>query len=157
MLSIGPNSTLNTMAEGSVGDGVQATVAAPHQTLADLPLLADSALSSATLQEAKLTASDGQTGDYLGWSVSISGNTVVVGAWGAMVGGNFDQGAAYVFTESSSGWASMTEIAKLTASDGQAFDHFGSVGFDQRQHGRGRSVRSHGRCQRRPGGSLRLQ
>ena len=76
-------------------------------------------------QTAKLTASDGAADDYFGGSVSISGNTVVVGADGATVGGNSDQGAAYVFTEPGSGWANMTQTAKLTASDGAAGDYFG--------------------------------
>ena len=76
-------------------------------------------------QTAKLTASDGAAGDYFGSSVSISGNTVVVGANGATVGANSSQGAAYVFTESGSGWANMTQTAKLTASDGAVDDAFG--------------------------------
>ncbi len=74
-------------------------------------------------QIAKLTASDGAPDDYFGNSVSISGNTVVVGAAGATVGNNSDQGAAYVFTESGSAW---TQTAKLTASDGAASDYFGN-------------------------------
>ena len=64
--------------------------------------------------------------DHFGDSVSISGNTVVVGAHEATVGGNSDQGAAYVFTEPGSGWADMTQTAKLTASDGAADDYFGT-------------------------------
>ena len=76
-------------------------------------------------QTAKLTASDGAADDDFGISVSISGNTVVVGADDATVGGNSDQGAAYVFTEPGSGWTSMTQTAKLTASDGAANDYFG--------------------------------
>jgi len=69
---------------------------------------------------AKLTAADGTN---FGESVSISGNTVVVGAWQATVGGNGAQGAAYVFTEPASGWANMTETAKLTASDGEGIGY----------------------------------
>ena len=57
-------------------------------------------------QTAKLTASDGAADDDFGYSVSISGNTVVVGADDATVGGNAGQGAAYVFTEPGTGWAS---------------------------------------------------
>ena len=74
-----------------------------------------------------------------GVSVSISGNTVVVGAPSATVGSNSDQGAAYVFTEPGSGWANMTQTAKLTASDGDGSRRFRQLGFDQRQHGGGRS------------------
>ena len=76
-------------------------------------------------QTAKLTASDGQANDEFGCSVSISGSTAVVGAFAATVGINSHQGAAYVFTQPSSGWTNMTQTAKLTASDGQANDEFG--------------------------------
>ena len=34
-------------------------------------------------------------------------------------------GAAYVFEKPAGGWVNMTETAKLTASDGAAFDYFG--------------------------------
>jgi hypothetical protein len=78
------------------------------------------------VQEAKLTASDGGTDNSFGGSVAISGNTVVVGASGATIGNNANQGAAYVFTEPASGWSNMTQTAKLTASDGAAGDEFGS-------------------------------
>jgi hypothetical protein len=76
-------------------------------------------------QTARLTASDGAAGDLFGVSVSTSGSTVVVGADEATVGANSEQGAAYVFTEPSTGWANMTQTAKLTASDGAAGDFFG--------------------------------
>jgi hypothetical protein len=68
----------------------------------------------------RLTASDGQTDDELGYSVAISGNTVVAGT---LIQGS--PGAAYVFTEAAGGWASMTETSKLTASDGAAGWEFG--------------------------------
>jgi hypothetical protein len=79
------------------------------------------------VQAAKLTASDGAAGDALGFSVAVSadGSTVVAGAPFATVGGNFTQGAVYVFTKSSTGWATETQTAKLTASDGAAFDTLG--------------------------------
>ena len=75
---------------------------------------------------ATLTASDGAAGDNFGASVAISGDTVVVGADDAAIGGNSDQGAAYVFTESGSHWTNLTETAKLTADDGTTQDQFGS-------------------------------
>jgi len=49
-------------------------------------------------QQAKLTASDGAADDLFGYSVAVSGDTAVVGAWGDNVGSNADQGSAYVFT-----------------------------------------------------------
>jgi hypothetical protein len=74
---------------------------------------------------AKLSASDGAGPDHLGFSVAISGDTVVAGADNATVGGNASQGAAYVFVEPAGGWATMTETAKLTASDGTPLAYFG--------------------------------
>jgi hypothetical protein len=78
-------------------------------------------------ETAKLTATDGAGYDDFGYSVSIGGNTVVVGAPYATVGGDADEGAAYVFTEPASGWASMPQTAKLIASDGVTGDQFGSA------------------------------
>jgi len=70
-------------------------------------------------QEAELLASDGVGADQFGLSVSISGNTAVVGAPGKF----FNTGAAYVFVRSDGGvW---TEQAKLTASDGDWSNSFG--------------------------------
>ena len=73
-------------------------------------------------QQAKLTASDGAADDYFGYSVALSGDTALVGAYWDDVGANYDQGSAYVFTRSGTTW---TQQAKLTASDGAAGDHFG--------------------------------
>jgi hypothetical protein len=88
---------------------------------------------------AALTASDACPGDGLGWSVAISGNTVVAGApWAPTVPDEKEpgyppvpgQGAAYEYTMPSSGWKSMTQTAELLASDPSGEDvHFGwSVG-----------------------------
>lgn len=80
------------------------------------------------IQVAKLTASDGATGDVLGSSVAISGDTIVVGAPQAKVAGNAYQGAAYVFVKPTGGWGNGTPTqAKLTASDGGANHEFGSA------------------------------
>ena len=78
-----------------------------------------------TQQTATLTAFDGVL-DGFGRKVSINeiGDTVVVGVQAATVGGVANQGAAYVFTEPSNGWASepsMTQTAKLTVSGTQDF------------------------------------
>jgi hypothetical protein len=76
-------------------------------------------------QTAVLTASDGGAGDRLGASVSTLGNTVVLGAPNAAIGGNKSQGAAYVFMKPTSGWANMTETAKVTDANGHPNDDFG--------------------------------
>ena len=77
-------------------------------------------------QTAKLTASDGAEGDYFGISVSISGNTVVVGANGDDDNGS-TSGSACVFVKPSGGWSNMTQTAILTASDAAAGDYFGDA------------------------------
>ena len=75
------------------------------------------------IQQAELNASGGAAGDYFGNSIAVSGNTVVVGAPQHTVGSNSTQGAAYVFVQSGGTWSGQAE---LTASDGGAFDEFGS-------------------------------
>jgi len=70
----------------------------------------------------KLTASDGAAGDIFGYSVGLSGDTALVGAWGDDSG----QGAAYLFERNTGGVDNWGEVAKLTASDGAASDSFGS-------------------------------
>jgi hypothetical protein len=76
-------------------------------------------------ETAKLTASDGQMQDFFGWSVAVSGNTVVVGAKGDDIGSHDEQGSAYLFESPGGSWSDRTETAKLTASDGAADDEFG--------------------------------
>ena len=69
-------------------------------------------------QQQELTASDGAAGDNFGYSVAVSGDTAVIGAYGK----NSNQGAAYVFVRSGGVWSQQQE---LTASDGAACDDFG--------------------------------
>ncbi|MGL5019246.1 MAG: FG-GAP repeat protein [Luteolibacter sp.] len=73
-------------------------------------------------QQAKLTASDAASGDWFGYSVSVSADTVIVGAYFDDDGGS-DSGSAYVFTRSGSTWSQQ---AKLTASDADMGDRFGN-------------------------------
>jgi len=70
-------------------------------------------------QTARLSPSDGAKLGELGWSVSISGNTVVAGA--PYTGTNGEGNGAYVFVKPTNGWKSTTETAKLTASRGTGF------------------------------------
>jgi len=72
-------------------------------------------------QEAKLLAGDGAAGDEFGRSVSLSGDTALVGAYLDDDNGN-DSGSAYVFVRSGTSW---TQEAKLLPSDGAAGDWFG--------------------------------
>jgi|SRR5579863_10448897 len=72
---------------------------------------------------ATLSASDGSSLSTV--SIADNGTVVVAGEPLATVGGNPNQGAAYVFVEPATGWADATETAKLTASDGSANDNLG--------------------------------
>jgi hypothetical protein len=74
------------------------------------------------IQRAALTASDGQSGDALGSSIAISGDTVAVGS---PLSGSATQGAVYVFVKPASGWKNMTQVAKLTATDADFEDELG--------------------------------
>ncbi len=89
-----------------------------------LGLIASTARGQCSPQEvAKLIASDAAAFDSFGTSVAVSGDTAVVGVWlDDHVGGNTDEGSAYVFVRSGGVWAQQ---AKLIASDAAANDRFG--------------------------------
>jgi uncharacterized repeat protein (TIGR01451 family) len=72
-------------------------------------------------QQQKLTASDGVANDVFGISVSVSGNTAVIGDSQKTINSNSGQGAAYVFVRSGGAWSQQQE---LTASDGARNDLF---------------------------------
>jgi hypothetical protein len=69
-------------------------------------------------QQAKLHASDAAAGDYFGVSVSLDGDTALIGAQGVIS----NSGSAYVFIRNGTNW---TQQAKLHASDAAASDYFG--------------------------------
>lgn len=73
-------------------------------------------------QQDKLLASDGAEADWFGCSVAISGGTIVIGSVGDDDNGELS-GSAYAFSYNGTDWA---EQQKLLASDGAAFDVFGS-------------------------------
>ena len=72
-------------------------------------------------QQAKITASDGAAGNRFGYSVSISGDYVIVGALGAD-GSGASSGSAYIFKHDGTTWSQQ---AKIAASDGAAGNRFG--------------------------------
>jgi len=75
------------------------------------------------IQQTKLTATDGASGDSFGWALSISGDRCIIGASGDDDMGT-DSGSAYIYEWNGANW---TQQAKLTASDGTAGDSFGYV------------------------------
>jgi uncharacterized protein (TIGR03437 family) len=74
------------------------------------------------VQQQQLLANDGAANEGFGFSVALSGDTVVVGAGSDDIGANADQGSAYVFTRNGGVW---TLQQKLIANDGSAGDFFG--------------------------------
>ncbi len=83
--------------------------------------------SQTRLNATKLLASDAAERSLFGCSVTLDGETMVVGSYGDPSWGN-KPGAAYVFVLGEFGWA---EQAKLNASDAASRDHFGySVAID---------------------------
>jgi hypothetical protein len=71
-------------------------------------------------EEEKLLADDGEIDDRFD-EVGISGNTIIVGAWGDHDQGDLT-GSAYIFTYSGSDWI---QDQKLTAEDAAGGDQFG--------------------------------
>lgn len=72
----------------------------------------------------KLTASDGTGSELFGFSVAVSGSTIVVGAQTDQIGDNPSQGSAYVFNRHGGSWV---QTQKLTSSDGETNDLFGNA------------------------------
>jgi len=78
-------------------------------------------------QIAKLTASDGDSTDHFGISVSISGTTIVVGADSDENGGAL-RGSAYVFQQIAGTWQQVAILIAFDAASGNLFGH--SVSLD---------------------------
>lgn len=79
--------------------------------------------NGAWVRQARLTAPDGRPGDFFGGSVAASGRRILVTARRYDAGGVADAGAAFVFVRNGREWDLE---ARLTASDPDPFDRFGS-------------------------------
>ncbi|MFZ1687818.1 MAG: fibronectin type III domain-containing protein, partial [Flavobacteriales bacterium] len=85
------------------------------------------------IQQQKIVAGDRAADALFGYSVAISGDRVIVGAYGESKdasGGNVasNAGAAYIFIRNGTTW---TQQQKIVASDRASFDYFGaSVAID---------------------------
>ena len=75
------------------------------------------------IEQAKLTASDGEAGDYFGNSVALDGDTAIIGSYNS----NASSGSAYVFTRIGATW---TEQTKLTGSASSYFGRSVSISDD---------------------------
>jgi hypothetical protein len=72
-------------------------------------------------QEQKLLTNDGTFGDSFGYSVSVDGDTALIGAFGDVANGDL-VGSAYIFTRTGTTW---TQQAKLFPTAGRYYDFFG--------------------------------
>ena len=77
--------------------------------------------SGSSWTQPKLTASDAAAGDEFGHSVSVSGDTAIIGAPGDDDAAS-NSGSAYAFVLSGGMW---TQQDKLTAGDGAENDEYG--------------------------------
>ena len=77
---------------------------------------------SSWVEEAKFTASDGEGGEYFGYSVSLSGDRALIGAYNDSQNGIGSVGSAYIFYHDGSTWV---EEAKLTDGTGVGYHRFG--------------------------------
>ena len=78
------------------------------------------------MQQQKLVAEDASSHSLFGHSVSVNGDTAVIGAKSddySCNGNGFDCGAAYIFTRSSNSW---TQQQKIVAEDSDSYDYFGN-------------------------------
>jgi Ca2+-binding RTX toxin-like protein len=87
------------MAGGTVVAGARSGPGANHpdQGAAYVFVKPAGGWTTTSVFDAKLTAADGAQSDDFGASVGLSGETVLVGAWGDQFGGGPFQGSAYVF------------------------------------------------------------
>ena len=69
----------------------------------------------------KLSVNDQTADSYFGTNVSISGNFIILGAYGDDDNGDYS-GSAYLFERIGDTW---TQVDKITPSDGAAHDNFG--------------------------------
>ena len=81
-------------------------------------------LGSLTTQTTKLLDAGGEEDDEFGYSVSISGDTAVIGAWldDDSLG---DSGSAYIFSRNQGGLDAWDQVANLTTKDSQPNDLLG--------------------------------
>jgi len=84
-------------------------------------------------QEARLTAADAIAHDAFGSSVSLDGDTLLVGAPFKRVSalGSYSNGAAYVFTRDAGGWSQQAKLLPATSANGDLFGFAVDVAGDR--------------------------
>ena len=81
-------------------------------------------------QQAKLTGSDATTNDNFGWSVDISGDTIVVGSKNASSGSTTYVGAVYIYTRSGTSWSQQAKLQPSSVSQMQLFGQSVAISGD---------------------------
>ena len=129
------NETKLVPSDGQIGDSFGYSVASDGNYMVVGSVYSDSlGLNSGSVyvyenvggvwtENTKLLASDGTEGQEFGYSVSISGDFILIGAFRDDQNGT-NAGAAYIFHKDSSG--EWTDLQKLLPSDGSAYDEFGT-------------------------------
>ncbi|MET0226263.1 MAG: hypothetical protein ABW187_07480 [Dokdonella sp.] len=104
--------------------GTTAAVGVPYATVGNGQgvVFVYSLVDGVWTEQQELAPDDGVGGDGFGFSVSVSGDQIVIGAPYATVDGNGGEGAAYVFTNTDGSWS---QTAKLAPDDGAASFNFG--------------------------------
>lgn len=121
-----PNGSLiDTSAAGTYNFNVTGTDTAGNQTVRTVTYTVSSPAPPAAGK--KLTAADGDAGDFFGQVVAISGDTAIVGTPGDDNGGKVEEGSAYIFERSAGGANNWGLVKKLIAPDAVLDDRFGSA------------------------------
>lgn len=100
----------------------------PRWLAVGIPLMLGCSLAFASAliePQTPFVSSDIMADDNFGGSVALDGDSAIVGAPDHELGGETDQGAAYVFVRNTSG--DWIEEDKLVANDGDGLDHFGTA------------------------------
>lgn len=72
---------------------------------------------SSWIETTRLKPTDGQTNERFGFDVDISGDYIVVGSLGKKIGQNENQGQAYIFHKSASGWMEQAILVDLSGEE----------------------------------------
>ena len=117
-----PPSAANSDAFGSAlaMDGAYAITSAPSRSVGGYAFIYTRSGTTWSLQ-ATLVHSDPVIVDFFGADVSISGDTVVVGAYNKVNSGLNQVGAAYIFTRSGSTWTQQAKLLPSTIQTSAAF------------------------------------
>lgn len=76
-------------------------------------------------ETAKVTSQNLANFQYFGHDIAVWENFLLIGASGVFVEDNIFQGVAYILKSETDSWIDIEQLAKLTSSDGEAFDNFG--------------------------------